>query len=405
MKLLGWGAGGRDAAKAETPETGKRQLPFVSRLRTSSVKVFSPIQLGPYALKNRMAMAPMTRNRAGPGNVPQPLNAEYYLQRASAGLIITEGAQVAAEAAGSTATPGIHSPEQVTGWSKVTEAVHAKGGRMFLQLAHCGRISHPLLLPGGMLPFAPSAIKPSGMVSTGEGMKAYETPHALTLPEIGGIIEQFGNAARNALAAGFDGVEIDGANGYLLDQFLRDGSNRRSDAYGGAIANRARLLLEVVEAVCAVWGAARVGVHLSPLQPLNDMRDSHPEAVFSYVVEQLKRFGLAYLHVTETGKDSSAAAGPGFQLRKLREIWQGTYIASGGYDLARGNAALGAGFADMIAYGLPFLANPDLPERYAKWASLNKADPATFHVGGAHGYTDYPVLDLEPFKQFWRLTC
>ncbi len=405
MKLLGWGAGGRDAADAETPRTGKQPGAFVSRTGSSSVKVFSAIQLGPYALKNRMAMAPMTRNRAGAGNVPQQLNAEYYLQRASAGLIITEGAQVAAEAAGSTATPGIHSPEQVTGWSKVTEAVHAKGGRMFLQLAHCGRISHPLLLPGGMLPFAPSAIKPSGMVSTGDGMKAYETPHALTLPEIGGIIEQFGNAARNALAAGFDGVEIDGANGYLLDQFLRDGSNRRSDAYGGAIANRARLLLEVVEAVCAVWGAARVGVHLSPLQPLNDMRDSHPEAVFSYVVEQLKRFGLAYLHVTETGKDSSAAAGPGFQLRKLREIWQGTYIASGGYDLARGNAALGAGFADMIAYGLPFLANPDLPERYAKWASLNKADPATFHVGGAHGYTDYPVLDLEPFKQFWRLTC
>ncbi len=402
MTLLVWGAGRRDAADAETPRTGKQPGAFVSRTCSSSVKVFSPIQLGPYALKNRMAMAPMTRNRAGAGNVPQQLNTEYYTQRASAGLIITEGAQVAAEAVGSTATPGIHSPEQVTGWSKVTEAVHAKGGRIFLQLAHCGRISHSSLLPGGVLPVAPSAIRPSAQVLCGRGMKPCETPRALSLQEIPGIIARYRTAAQNALAAGFDGVEIDGGSGHLLDQFLRDGSNRRSDSYGGAIANRARLLLEVVEAVCAVWGAARVGVHLSPLQPLNDMRDSHPEAVFSYVVEQIKRFGLAYLHVTETDKDSSDAAGPGFQLQKLREIWRGTYIASGGYDLARGNAALGAGFADMIAYGLPFLANPDLPERYAKWASLNKADPATFHGGGAEGYTNYPYLDLEPFKQLWR---
>ena len=403
MKLLGWGAGRRDAAKAETPETGKRQLPFVSRLRTSSVKVFSPIQLGPYALKNRMAMAPMTRNRAGPGNVPQPLNAEYYLQRASAGLIITEGAQVAAEAVGSAATPGIHSQEQVAGWSKVAEAVHAKGGRIFLQLAHCGRISHPLLLPGGMLPLAPSAIKPSGMVPTGDGMKAYETPHALSLPEIAGIIDQYRDAARHALEAGFDGVEVDAAGGHLLDQFLRDGSNRRSDAYGGSIANRARLMLEVVEAVCAVWGGNRAGLRLSPLQPLNDMRDSSPEEVFTYAVQQLNRFGLAYLQVVETGQGSSDA-GPVFELQKLRKIWQGAYIINGGYDLARGNAALDSVNADMIAYGLPFLANPDLPARYAKWASLNKADPATFHRGGAQGYTDYALLELEPIKQLWRRT-
>lgn len=403
MKLLGWGAGRRGAAKAETPESGKRQVPFVSRLRTSSVKVFSPIQLGPYALKNRMAMAPMTRNRAGPGNVPQQLNAEYYLQRASAGLIITEGAQIAAEAVGSVATPGIHSQEQVAGWSRVAAAVHAKGGRIFLQLAHCGRISHASLLPGGMLPLAPSAIKPSGLVRTGDGMKAYETPHALSLPEIAGIIDQYRDAARNALEAGFDGVEIDAAGGHLLDQFLRDGSNRRSDAYGGTVANRARLMLEVVEAVCAVWGGNRAGLRLSPLQPLNDMRDSSPEEVFTYAVEQLNRFGLAYLHVVETGQGSSDA-GPVFELRKLRKIWQGAYIINGGYDLARGNAALDSVNADMIAYGVPFLVNPDLPERYAKWASLNKADPATFHGGGAQGYTDYPLLELEPIKQLWRRT-
>jgi len=233
-------------------------------------------------------------------------------------------------------------------------------------------------------------------------MQAYEAPHALMLLEIAGVIEQYRSAAGNALAAGFDGVEVDGANGYLLDQFLRDGSNRRSDAYGGAIAQRARLLLEAVEAVRAVWGADRVGVRLSPLSPLHDMRDSCPQAVFAYVVEQLNRLGLAYLHVSETGKGSPDAAGPEFDLRQLRKIWQGVYIGNGGYDLARANAALGSGFADMVAFGVPFLANPDLPERYAKWAPLNQADPATFYGGGAAGYTDYPYLDPEPFKQLWR---
>jgi N-ethylmaleimide reductase len=218
----------------------------------SSINLFSSIQLGPYVLKNRMAMAPMTRNRAGAGNVPQPMNVEHYAQRASAGLIITEGSQVAAEAVGYPATPGIHSAEQVAGWKKITDAVHAQGGRIFLQLWHCGRVSHPSLLPGGMLPLAPSAIKPSGQAVTPEGMKPFETPHALALAEIPGIIEQYRSSARNALAAGFDGVEIHGANGYLPDQFLRDGSNQRSDAYGGSIANRARLMLEVVDAACGV---------------------------------------------------------------------------------------------------------------------------------------------------------
>ncbi len=371
----------------------------MSQTPNSGIKVFSPIQLGPCALKNRMAMAPMTRNRAGLGNVPQPMNAEYYMQRASAGLIITEGSQVAAEAVGYPATPGIHSSEQVAGWNKVTEAVHAKGGRIFLQLWHCGRISHPSLLPGGMLPVAPSAIAPKGEVFTPEGMKPFATPHALTLDEIPGVIEQYRSAARHALEAGFDGVEIHGANGYLLDQFLRDGSNQRSDAYGGSFANRARLILEVTEAVCGEWGADRVGIRLSPLQPFNDMRDSEPEAIFAYVVERINQFGLAYLHVTEMGKDSPGAAGPAFDFATLREIWRGVYITNGGYDLARANSALAAGFADMIAFGVPFLANPDLPERYARWAPLNKADPATFYGGGEHGYTDYPFLEPDPLRR------
>jgi N-ethylmaleimide reductase len=344
-----------------------------------------------------MAMAPMTRNRAGAGNVPQPMNVEYYAQRASAGLIITEGAQIAPEAVGYLGTPGIHSPEQVAGWEKVTEAVHAKDGRIFLQLWHCGRISHPTLLPGGMLPLAPSAITPSGQVHTHEGKKPFVTPHALTLEEIPGVIGQFRSAAANALAAGFDGVEIHGANGYLLDQFLRDGSNQRTDAYGGSIENRARFMLEVTEAVCEVWGADRVGIRLSPLQPYTDMRDSNPETTFGYTVEALNRFGLAYLHVTEMGKDSPGASGPAFDLAKLRKIWRGVYITNSGYDLARGNSSLAAGFADMIAFGVPFLANPDLPERYARWAPLNKAEPATFYGGDEHGYTDYPFLSNYPF--------
>ncbi|MHB1180402.1 MAG: alkene reductase [Sulfuricella sp.] len=363
----------------------------------SRINLFSPIQLGPYALKNRMAMAPMTRNRAGVGNVPQPMNVEYYAQRASAGLIITEGAQIAPDAVGYPGTPGIHSPEQEVGWKKITEAVHAKDGRIFLQLWHCGRISHPTLLPGGMLPLAPSAIAPKGEVFTPEGMKPFVTPHALSLEEIPGIIEQYRSAARNALAASFDGVEIHGANGYLLDQFLRDGPNHRTDAYGGSIANRARLMLEVVEAVCSVWGANRVGIRLSPLQPFNDMRDSNPENTFGYAVEALNRFGLAYLHVTEMGKDSPGAAGPAFDLGTLRKIWRGVYITNSGYTLGSANSALAGGFADMVAFGVPFLANPDLPERYARWAQLNKADPATFYGGGEHGYTDYPFLSKYPF--------
>lgn len=358
----------------------------------STIDLFSPAQLGPYSLKNRMVMAPLTRNRAGANGVPRPLNREYYTQRASAGLIISEGAQISAAAVGYPGTPGIHSAEQVAGWRSITDAVHAAGGRIFLQLWHCGRVSHPSLLPGGMAPVAPSAIKPAGEVMTCEGMRPYETPHALTLDEIPGIIGEYRHGARCALGAGFDGVEIHAANGYLLDQFLRDGSNQRNDAYGGDIANRARLMLEVTEAVCAVWGASRVGIRLSPLQPFNDMRDSHPEATFGHAVEALNRVGLAYLHVTEMGSNAPGAAGPAFDLGTLRRIWNGTYIINGGYDRARGDAALATGAADLVAFGVPFLANPDLPARFARGAPLNPANPATFYGGGAEGYTDYPSL-------------
>ena len=356
------------------------------------VDLFSPVELGPYTLKNRIAMAPMTRNRAGAGNVPQELNRLYYAQRAGAGLIISEGAQISAAAVGYPATPGIYSAEQVAGWRPITDAVHAAGSRMFLQLWHCGRVSHPSLLPGGLAPVAPSAIRPAGDAVTYEGPRPFETPRALALDEIAGIVEDYRHAARCALDAGFDGVEIHAANGYLLDQFLRDGSNHRTDAYGGSIANRARLMLEVTEAVCGVWGAERVGIRLSPLQPFNDMRDSEPEATFSHAVEALNPFGLGYLHVTNMGHGAPGAAGPAFDLGKLRGLWRGTYIINGGYDRARGDAAIAAGEADLVAFGVPFIANPDLPERLARNAPLNAADPATFYGGGEKGYTDYPAL-------------
>lgn len=356
--------------------------------------LFSPIQLGPHTLPNRMVMAPMTRNRAGEGNVPQALNVEYYAQRASAGLIITEGSQIAADAVGYPATPGIHSAEQVAGWKRVTDAVHAGGGHIFLQLWHCGRVSHSSMLPGGKLPVAPSAIKLSGQTFTYQGMQDYAIPHALTLAEIPAIIDQYRTAAKNALDAGFDGVEIHGANGYLLDQFLRDGSNKREDAYGDTVSKRARLMLEVTDAVCEVWGGNRVGIRLSPLQPFNDMHDSQPEETFGYAVRELNRFGLAYLHITEMGIDKPGAAGPAFDLGKLRKIWKGAYMANGGYDLARASAALGANNADIVSFGVPFLANPDLPARFAKGAALNTPDPTTFYGGNEKGYTDYLSLNV-----------
>jgi len=352
--------------------------------------LFSPLKVGSLELPNRIFMAPMTRNRA-PDNIPNAMMAEYYRQRATGGLLITEGSQISEQAVGYPATPGIYSPEQVEGWKQVTGAVHDADGHIFLQLWHCGRVSHPDY-HGGEAAVAPSAIRPAGDAFTYEGLKPFETPRELSTAEIAAVIGDYRKGAANAIAAGFDGVEIHGANGYLLDQFLRDGSNRRSDDYGGSLESRARLMLEVVEAVSSEVGAERVGIRLSPLQPFNDMKDSDPEATFSYAVEQLNRFGLAYLHVTEMGSEAPGAAGPAFDLGKLRALWQGIYITNAGYDKARGNAAIAEGKADAITFGQSFLANPDLVARLKNDVPLNAPDMNTFYGGDEHGYTDYPAM-------------
>jgi N-ethylmaleimide reductase len=352
--------------------------------------LFSPINIGSIALKNRIVMAPLTRNRAGEGNVPCELNVKYYAQRATAGLIITEATPVSAMAHGYPATPGIHSEAQIAGWKKVVDAVHAMGGKIVLQLWHVGRISHPSLLPGNALPLAPSAIKPAGKAFTYQGLQDFVTPRALELAEIRGIIEEYAQATRNALAAGFDGVEIHGANGYLLDQFLRDGTNKRNDQYGGSFENRARLLLEVTEKVVAIAGADKVGVRISPLNPFNDIADSNPQALFNHVAEALSPFGLAYLHVVEGGMGGEKL--PPFDFIALRERFDGPYMANLGYTKSRANAAIAAGNVDLVAFGVPFIANPDLVERFAKGAPLNEADSSSFYGGTEKGYTDYPTL-------------
>lgn len=352
--------------------------------------LFSPVSLGSIQLKNRMVMAPLTRNRAGTGNVPTDLNALYYQQRASAGLIITEATPISAMGHGYPATPGIHTPAQVEGWKKVVQAVHAKGGKIVLQLWHVGRISHPSLLPDNALPVAPSAIKPAGQAFTYQGLQDFVTPRALELAELPGIVADYATATKHALEAGFDGVEVHAANGYLLDQFLRDGSNKRPDQYGGSLENRSRLLLEVVKAVVAVAGADKVGVRISPLNPFNDMADSNPQVLFNHVAEVLSPLGLAYLHAVEGGMGGGEVAP--FDFNVLRKHFKGPYIANLAYDKAKGNAAIASGHADAIAYGVPFLANPDLVERFRQDAPLNAPDQASFYGGSEKGYTDYPTL-------------
>lgn len=353
--------------------------------------LFSPFQLGPYELRNRMVMAPMTRSRAGEGNVPSELAAEYYAQRSTAGLIVTEGTQVSPRGVGYTSTPGMHSDEQVAGWRKITDAVHAEGGRIFAQLWHVGRVSHPSF-HGGALPVAPSAIGFEGQVFTYEGMQPNVTPRALETEEIAGIVADFAAAARRAYDAGFDGVELHGANGYLIDQFLRDGSNQRTDPYGGSIQNRVRFLVEVTRAVVEVWGGDRVGVRLSPRVAVNGMSDSDPVATFSYAAYALNELGLAYLHVLEPIAGPMAV--PGERVTPaLRAVFRGPLIINGGYDAEAGNAAIARGEGDLVAYGVPFLANPDLPRRYREGAPLNAPERATFYSGGAEGYIDYPSLD------------
>lgn len=355
------------------------------RTTGNPVDLFTPIRLGPIELSNRFVMAPMTRNRAGAGDVPTALNAEYYAQRASAGLIITEASQVSPQGKGYPGTPGIYSREQVQGWTRVTDAVHAHGGNIFLQLWHVGRISHPVLQENGATPVAPSAIRPAGETLTGKGMEAFVTPRALETAEIPGIVEAYRKGAENALAAGFDGVEIHAANGYLIDQFLRDGSNRRTDQYGGTLENRSRFLLEVTEAVAGAIGADRVGVRFSPTSGFNDMRDSSPQSTFEYAAAQLARFGLAYLHAVDSGEPFDYAA--------LRKAFGGRFIINGGYTKQRANQVLAENQADLVSFGSLFLANPDLPARFARNAPLNEPDRSTFYGGSEKGYIDYPALE------------
>jgi N-ethylmaleimide reductase len=356
--------------------------------------LFTPVQLGAYELPNRIVMAPLTRNRAGEGNVPQDLNVLYYQQRASAGLIITEATQVSPQGVGYPATPGIHTQAQVEGWKQVTQAVHDRGGRIFMQLWHVGRISHPSFQPEGELPVAPSAIKPEGEAMTYEGMQPFVTPRALATDEIPGIVEQFRQGAKNALEAGFDGVEVHGANGYLLDQFLRDGTNHRTDAYGGSVENRARLLLEVTQAAVDVWGSDKVGVRLSPSSTFNDMSDSDPKATFSYVIQALNPFNLAYLHLMEPSEADLRYGGTAIPTKEFRPLYQGNLMVNWDYDRDSGNQAIASGNADLVSYGKLFIANPDLPKRFKLDALLNQPNPDTFYGGGAEGYTDYPALEL-----------
>lgn len=359
----------------------------------NSTKLFEPYKLGPITLPNRMAMAPLTRNRAvPPGMVPSPLAVEYYGQRASAGLLITEASQVSQQGQGYQDTPGIYSKEQVEGWRRVTDRVHERGGRIFIQIWHVGRISHTSLQAGGGKPVAPSAIRAKGKTFVNGTFADISEPRALELSEIPGIIDDFKRGAANALAAGFDGVEIHGANGYLLDQFLEDGTNHRTDDYGGSVQNRARLLLEVVDAVCDVWQRDRVGVRLSPGGTFNDMSDSDPVATFSHAVRELARRNLAYLHLIEPAQRQGEHATPDLSARYFRTLYPRTIIVAGGYNLKRANAVLKAGFADLVAFGQLFLANPDLPERFRRNAALNEPDPQTYYGGGAKGYIDYPDL-------------
>lgn len=349
--------------------------------------LFSPIQLGTLTLPNRLVMAPLTRNRAGAGNVPHALNETYYAQRATAGLIISEATQISPQGVGYPGTPGIHTPEQVAGWKGVTSAVHQKGGRIFLQLWHVGRISHPSLQPNGEKPVAPSAIAPRGETFTLVGMAPFETPRALGEEEIPGIVAQYATAAENAMAAGFDGVEIHAANGYLLDQFLRDGTNHRRDGYGGSLANRMRFLKEVVGAVLAVVPAGKVGVRLSPENTFNDITDSDPQATFEAVAEMLSPFGLAYLHVVEGDFVSGEKH---LDYGRIKARFGGLYMANAGYTKERAEKSLQTGAADLISFGALFIANPDLVERFAKNAPLTEPDTTTYYGGDAKGYTDYP---------------
>lgn len=357
----------------------------------SEKTLFEHYVLGDLTLANRIVMAPLTRNRAGSGLVPSELAATYYAQRASAGLIISEATQVSAQAQGYQDTPGLYTPEQIAGWRQVTDAVHAKGGRIFVQLWHVGRVSHVDLQPGGAAPVAPSAIRAQTKVFVNNEFADVSEPRALELAELPGIVNDFRQAAANAITAGFDGVEIHGANGYLLEQFIKDGANQRTDAYGGSIENRSRLLLEVVAAVVEEIGANRTGVRISPVSPANGISISDPQPQYEYIAEQLSALGVVFLHVVEgaTGGPRDVAE---FDYVALRSRFKQTYLANNGYDLKLATAHLNDDKADLIAFGRPFISNPDLVERLKTGAPLAQPNPATLYGGGAAGYTDYPTI-------------
>ena len=367
--------------------------------------LFTPLQLGDITLKNRIIMAPLTRMRSKqPGNIPYELNAQYYSQRASAGLIISEATQISQQGQGYPSTPGIHSSEQVEGWKLVTDAVHKKDGKIFLQLWHVGRISHSSYQQDGALPVGPSAIKPQGKVlSAGWKQVDYEIPHALEIQEIQNILGDYKIASKNAKDAGFDGVEIHGANGYLLDQFLQDGSNKRDDIYGGSIENRSRLLLEVVDAAIDIWGKGRVGVRLSPYSIFNDMSDSDPLALFTYVIKELNNRGIAYIHVIEPrassagGSDSINQEAP-CSSELFKQFFNNVFISAGGYNPQTAIQAVENGLAEAVAFGRLFISNPDLPERIKDGAEINPYNRATFYGGLEKGYTDYPFINKEANK-------
>ncbi len=363
--------------------------------------LFDPIAFGDLAAANRIAMAPLTRDRAGPGQVPTPLMATYYAQRASAGLIVSEATQISAEGQGYLDTPGIYSAEQLAGWRRVTDAVHAQGGKIVVQLWHVGRISHVSLQPNGQPPVSSTARRANGKTFTAKGFEDVSEPRALRLDELPRIVAEYRQAARNAIAAGFDGVEVHGANGYLLEQFLRDSINDRTDAYGGPKEHRARLLLEVMRAIVDEIGAGRTGLRLSPITPANDAKqDSDAQGLFNHVVEQLAPLQLAFIHVIEGATGGPRDVAP-FNFEALRTRFKagsprGAWIVNNGYTRAMAIEAIGSGRADLVAFGRPFISNPDLVRRLRDDAPLAPLDRATLYGGDATGYTDYPPLELAP---------
>jgi len=356
----------------------------------STENLFTPAIISELNLSNRMVMAPMTRNRAAAGCVPQDMNVTYYRQRASAGLIITEASQVSAAGVGYPATPGIYSDEQIAGWKKITDAVHEEGGHIYIQLWYCGRISHPDLLPDNQVPVAPSALRPEGDAITYEGLKPFVEPRVLEKSEIKEIVSQYKHATQAAKQAGFDGVEVHAANGYLIDQFLRDATNLRTDEYGGSAENRMRFLNEVLDAVCEAWDSSHVGVRLSPENSFNSMSDSNPQKHFKYFLTELNSRNLAFVHILEADMMTKER---NLDYRALRDAYSGVYIANNGYDKTRAEAAIAAGDCDLVAFGIPFLANPDLVYRYQHDLEINEADQNTFYGGNETGYTDYPVAE------------